>query len=272
MTSSRKFSSVNPSQLNEDLRDWFNHGAGAVLRDAELEVTASILPNLFGYHIVQLGTVVSTEFLDTTRIAHTVLVAPQPGQNDETALIAESDALPIAPDSIDVLLAPHSLEFSRDPHTVLREAERVLIGEGYIVIIGFNPWSLCGLFRTVARWQGKPPWNGQFLSVTRIKDWLKLLGFEVEFLKKISYRPPIRSSRITTKLRFLEALGRTCWSAFGNVYIVVAKKRVAAVTPLKASWKTRRRLVAGGVVEPSTRTRDNVRKNHEGATDAADCA
>jgi SAM-dependent methyltransferase len=257
MPTSREFSEVNIAQLNQDLRDWFNQGAGAVLRDAELELIATILPNLFGYHIVQLGGVVSNEFLATTRISHTIVVEPQISPDVTVALIGECEALPIAAASIDVLLAPHALEFSRDPHTVLREAERVLIGEGYIVIVGFNPWSFCGLFRKLALWHGKPPWSGQFLSANRIKDWLKLLGFEIEFLKKISFRPPLRSRRVTNRLGFLEPLGRACWPAFGNVYVVVAKKRVAAVTPLKASWKTRRRLVAGGVVEPSTRSHDN---------------
>ena len=261
MTSGRKFSGINQGQLNHELREWFNDGAGVGLRKAELELVAGILPDLFGYHIVQLGSAVSNEFLATSRISHAIVVESKTLEDSNIALVGESEALPIAAGTIDVVLAPHALEFSRDPHTVLREAERVLIGEGYIVIIGFNPWSLCGAFRALARWRGKAPWTGQFLSMTRIKDWLKLLGFEIEYLKKISFRPPIRSRGLSAKLGFMEPLGAACWSTFGNVYVVVAKKRVVAVTPLKASWKTKRRLVTSGVVEPSTRAQDSRRIN-----------
>jgi SAM-dependent methyltransferase len=257
MNLSRQFPLISPRELAERLRFWFNEGAGVSIRDAELEIVATILPNLFGYHLVQLGSQVSERFIGTTRIGHVVALDAHPVEGQTVALIANCEALPLAAASIDVLLVPHILEFSPQPHMVLREAERVLIGEGYIVITGFNPWSFCGAWRLLGRWRTVPPWDGQFLSAARIKDWLKLLGFEIEFLKKTSFRPPIASRSISNKLAFLELVGRACWPWFGNVYVVVAKKRVAAVTPLKLSWQTRRQLIASGVAEPSTRSQNS---------------
>ncbi len=258
MTFGQKYRSIDTKNVTARLHKWFNVDAGTDIRDAELEMVAAILPNLFGYHIVQLGKQVSENFLTTTRISHTVLVGNTTETDEHCNVVGRCDALPLQSNTIDVLVAPHVLEFAGEPHAVLREAERVLIGEGYIVLVGFNPWSLCGLWRVLAGWRGRPPWNGQFLSASRITDWLKLLGFEIEFLKKTSFRPPLGRRSITMKLRFLELLGSACWRFFGNVYVVVGKKRVAAVTPLKASWQTRRRLVAGGVAEPTTRTRNDV--------------
>lgn len=259
MKSDQKFRSVYTADLAARLHTWFNVDSGTDIRDAELEMVAAILPNLFGYHIVQLGRQVSENFLITTRISHAVLVGSSTEVEERGSVVGRCDALPLQSNAIDVLVAPHILEFATEPHAVLREAERVLIGEGFIVLIGFNPWSLCGLWRILAGWRGRPPWNGQFLSASRITDWLKLLGFEIEFLKKISFRPPLGRESITLRLKFMELLGNACWPFFGNVYVVVAKKRVAAVTPLKASWQTRRRVVAGGVAEPTARANKNAR-------------
>lgn len=254
----QKFRAIDTKSVAVQLNSWFNVDGGTDIRDAELEMVAAILPNLFGYHIVQLGTGVSENFLNTTRISHTVLVGSAMDVEKHSNVVGRCNALPLQSNTIDVLVAPHILEFADEPHAVLREAERVLIGEGYIVLVGFNPWSLCGLWRVLAGWRGRPPWNGQFLSASRITDWLQLLGFKIEFLKKTSFRPPLGRRSIKIKLRFMELLGSACWRFFGNVYVVVGKKRVAAVTPLKASWQTRRRMVAGGVAEPTTRTNNNV--------------
>ncbi len=250
---------VDTKSTDIQLNQWFNIDAGIDIRDAELKTLEAILPNLFGYHIVQLGTQVSEEFLKTTRISHKVLVGSSKELEKHCNVISSCEAIPLESNAIDVLVVPHILEFSREPHAVLREAERILIGEGHLVLIGFNPWSLCGLWRMLAGWRGRPPWNGQFLSAARITDWLKLLGFEIEFLKKASFRPPLNRRSITSKLWFMELLGYACWRVFGNIYVIVGKKQVAAVTPLKASWRTRRRMVTGEVADPTTHVRRDVR-------------
>lgn len=265
MEAGRKFRSVDAKHVAARLYTWFNADAGKDILDAELETVAGILPNLFGYHIVQLGKQVSDKFLATSRISHAVMIGNEAMFDDGMNVVGRCEALPLQANAIDVLVAPHVLEFADEPHAVLREAERVLIGEGFIVIVGFNPWSLCGLWRILAGWQGRPPWMGQFLSASRIIDWLKLLGFEIEFLKKISFRPPLRRGTISIKLRSLELLGNICWPFFGNVYVVVAKKRVAAVTPLKTSWQTRRSMVAGGVAEPTARANENANSKPDSA-------
>jgi ubiquinone/menaquinone biosynthesis C-methylase UbiE len=40
--------------------------------------------------------------------------------------------LPLAANSIDLVVMPHTLEFAPDPHQMLREVERVLVPEGQV--------------------------------------------------------------------------------------------------------------------------------------------
>ena len=161
-------------------------------------------------------------------------------------------------ESVDVVVLPHLLEFEPDPHQVLRETERILIGEGHLVILGFNPWSLWGLWRTVLAWRGEPPWCGRFFGIARIKDWLALLGFDIIKARRFYFRPPLPSEGVMSKLELLERIGRTCWPYLGGAYIVVAKKRVATVTPVKTSWRAHRQIISSGIAEPSTRRINNV--------------
>jgi SAM-dependent methyltransferase len=163
------------------------------------------------------------------------------------------DALPVQADSVDVLVLPHVLEFARSPHAVLREAERILIPEGHLAILGFNPWSWYGLWRRAAGWRGRLPWRGRFVGMTRLRDWLTLLGFEIERCEKLSFRPPLSRPPLHARLEIMERLGQHFWPVLGNVYFVLARKRVVAIRPVRARWARQRRLPAGGVIEPTTR-------------------
>jgi SAM-dependent methyltransferase len=236
------------------LRDWFETDNGRVFADIEYELARAVLPDLFGYHVVQLGVCQGYALTSSSRISHQVRVALDGTTTDGCALVCTEDALALAASSIDVLVLPHVLEFGRDPHGVLREAERVLIGEGHLLILGFNPWSLFGLWRLCLGWRNDAPWSGRHLRLARVKDWLALLGFDVVLTAKASYRPPLERVSMFRWLEFLERFGAYFWPFFGNIYMIVAKKRVLRVRPVKSAWLKRRGLVAGGVAEPSIRS------------------
>jgi len=139
---------------------------------------------------------------------------------------------------VDLMLLPHTLEFADDPHQVLREISRVLTPEGHVVILGFNPFSLWGLWRLLRRRRGSAPWNGHFLQLTRIKDWLKLLDFEIDRGSMLYYRPPLASETTMDRLHFLDKAGDRWWPMAGAVYLLVAKKRVVGMMPLRPEWRT----------------------------------
>ena len=233
---------------------WFQRSLGQTVLHAERNFVCKVLPDLFGYHILQIGTPGEAQYLDSSRINHKIITAchrdtPAAGIN----VICDQHALPVSSDSVDVVVLPHALEFDTHPHQILREMERVLIGEGHVVITGFNPWSLWRLWRLFRAWRDQPPWNGKYISMARLRDWLTLLDFEITRTDYFYYLPPLDNIRIMQMLGFMEQLGRFCWRIFGGIYLVAAKKRVIPMTPVKMQWQTRRHMLAAGVIEPSAR-------------------
>lgn len=237
------------------LDNWFRSQLGTDLLQSEQQVLDEWLPGLFGYHVVQLGQCPGWQLMQSSRISHKAIAALAEDTIDaeNTAVICEGQQLPLAADSVDVLLLPHVLEFDHHPHQVLRECERVLIGEGHVLIFAFNPWSLWGLWRLMLSWREQPPWNGRYFSVWRLQDWLHLLGFEIIDTCMLNYRPPINRRGLRDKLIFMEQLGRWCWPWFGGVHAILARKHVVPVTPVRELWRQRRRLVASGLTEPTAR-------------------
>ena len=235
---------------------WFRQDLGRCLLEYERALLRRLLPDLFGYHLVQLGSLFQQDVLSCSRISHKLIVQLQAsgaGIQDGADLMAADDALPLVADGIDLVLAPHVLEFAENPHKLLREIERVLIGDGHLILLGFNPWSLFGLWQCCLAWREGPPWCGHFYSLARVKDWLSLLDFEIVRIERFFYRPPLHSIRFLQKLRLIEKVGRHGWSCFGGAYLVVAKKRLIPLNPAKLRWPGKRRMVVSGIAEPSTR-------------------
>ena len=242
------------SHNSGNLGQWFQGRLGQAVLRVERNYLTRVLPDLFGYHILQLGALGDMRLLDSSRINHKVITAS--GHDvlpAEINVICDQHALPVGSDSVDVMVLPHVLEFDSHPHQTLREMERVLIGDGHAIIIGFNPWSLWGLWRLFRAWRDRAPWNAKYISMARLKDWLALLDFEVTRTEYFYYLPPLETLRLMQKLEFMEQLGRFGWRYFGGIYLVVAKKRVIPMTPVKMQWQTRRHMLAAGVVEPNAR-------------------
>lgn len=238
--------------LGKKLRQWFSRPLGLSLLDQEQARISGILPKLFGYHLLQIGLLGRQDLLASSRISHKILMLFESYETqDGCSLLGDEESLAIASDSMDVVVMPHVLEFVTNPHRLLREVERILIGEGHLVLTGFNPWSLWGLWRLLLLWREEPPWNSHFYGYTRIKDWLSLLDFELLQNERFFFRPPLQNTSFMQKLTFCERLGKYCWPFFGGVYVIVAKKRVVPLTPVKMRWSARRQLIASGIVEPS---------------------
>jgi len=244
---------------------WYGRPPGVDVGARERQLIERVLPDLFGYHLVQLGCHHVEGLCDSSRIGHQVRIELGHQLNPQAALHCVEDALPLAPNSVDVLVMPHVLEFASDPRRVLREAERVLVGEGHLVIVGFNPFSCYGVSSLLLRWQGAVPWSGRFIALGRVKDWVQLLGFDVLRVERAVFRPPLSAANLGRRLEFLERLGAYLWPALGAVYVLVARKRVEGLTPLRASWRQRRRLVPGGVVEPTVRAGRAAEERRHGA-------
>ncbi len=234
------------------LRAWFQLPAGRLLLEQETAQLEQVLGDLFGYHLLQVGCPGDVEMLKASRIQHSMVMSleARTGRRD-AALCGEAAALPFAGESLDVILLPHVLEFASDPHQVLREADRALIPEGHLIITAFNPWSLWTLWRWFGWRRRNPPWSGRFHSPSRLQDWLGLLGFDTLQVRSFLYYPPVRHGALLRRLHLFEYLGRRCQPFLGAAYLLVARKRVATLTPLVPRWRLRHRLLPGGMPEPS---------------------
>lgn len=326
------------------LHRWLAHAPGSAVAAAEVQLLDALLPNLFGYHLLQVGRLGGFDLLGSSRILGRSIVdidgcsladrgsetgsapssssseagatGPSPidanaaadvvtlhhgssgaghgppsedakyqgeqsaghmgarytgaahrGAEDQPGgrypcVRGEPNALPFDADSVDVVLLPHTLEFVAQPHEALREAMRVLVAEGHLVLCGFNPWSLLGVCaRTNA---GIVPWRANLLGASRVKDWLKLLGLELLEVRSCFFRPPIRNPKLMARLDFIERCGESAGarrltaglSAAAGVYVMVARKRVTTLTPLRARWRPRARLAGVGLAGPSAHRRD----------------
>lgn len=259
----------NLASLNCDQYAWFDSAAGCYLQQQEQELYDQAVVDLFGFNALQMGNL-QMDLLRNSRVAHRFKSSDCYDTKHGSHLLCSDDFLPIADTSLDLLLLPHRLEFSERPHQTLREAERVMMPEGHLLISGFNPfswWGLSHMFKT--RLSGKCkaatfPWLGKFISLNRLKDWLTLLGFEVVSVQMCCHIPPFEHPHWQRRFQFMQRLGARWLPVLGGVYFIVAKKRVACMTPLKPNWK-KSALTAGLVARPTQRkhTQRGMQKSDE---------
>jgi SAM-dependent methyltransferase len=227
----------------QSLSEWFTTAPlGQYVLAREQAYHDAAVVDAFGFHALQLG-LPEHDFLRANRIPFKCQVAPR-----GAALRAQFHDLPIASNSIDLLLLPHVLEFSAQPHQILREAHRVLMPEGQLVISGFNPWSLWGMRHFFNRMYEAYPWRGRFIHLPRLKDWLKLLDMEIEAGQMSCYVPPCAQAKWLHRFDFMEDAGDRWWPIAGGVYFLRAIKRVRGmrvIVPKRSeALVAKRRLVA----------------------------
>lgn len=232
---------------------WLKTPPGRYLLAWEQAQLDRCVADVFGFHALQLG-LPELDALRANRMPHRWLAVDQhvPAMESATppevpapglqpapravVLQCDFDALPFDSHSLDLIVLPHSLELARDPHQALREVERVLMPEGRVVIIGFNPgslWALRQRLGRVVRGVGlhalRPlfmPSEGDFLGYWRLRDWLRLLSFEVEEGRFGCYKPPLTSDAWLARFDWMERTGDRWWPVLGAVYMLVAVKRV----------------------------------------------
>ncbi len=211
---------------------WLHTPQGRYVMAWEQAHVDAVLADVFGYNALQLG-LPQVDLLGRNRIPLRQTV----GKSGAVDVLCDLRQLPFAALSIDLVVMPHVLEFHDDAHQILREVERILIPEGQLVITGFNPLSLWGLHRRLLRSRDHFPWNGDYISVLRLKDWLQLLGFEVDRGNFGCYVPPYNQERWLRSGHFMEAAGDRWWSFAGGVYLLRAIKRVHGMRLILPAWK-----------------------------------
>ncbi|WP_442776575.1 class I SAM-dependent methyltransferase [Sphaerotilus montanus] len=259
-----------------EMAPWLKAPAGRYLLAWEQRQLDRVVADIFGYHAVQVGWPM-VQALRASRISHPwmlndgqidadLLFTPALLEDADTGLrggdgalpvsvLTDYDALPFPSNSLDLVVLPHTLEMTADAHHTLREVERVLMPEGRVVIVGFNPtslWGLCHQLDTIGRRVGmtSPVMSetGEFIGPRRLRDWLRLLGFEIESGQFGCYRPPFASQGWLDRSAWWDHAGERWWPVLGSVYMLVAVKRVRAMRLLGPEWKRKRRTSAAPAV------------------------
>jgi SAM-dependent methyltransferase len=234
------------------LAAWWGTALGRSLLAVEAELLGEAMEDIFGWELLQIGAWGSSrELLARGRTRRQSLVAA-PGFAAGADIVARPAHLPVTSDSIDAALLPHTLEFAPDPYAILREADRVLVGEGQLVILGFRPFSLWGL-RARATRSGFPPGMRRVLSGNLVREWLVLLGYEVVVATRYLYLSPWSRGLAPGK-----GTGRLLHPGLtyplpAGAYLLKARKRVYTMTPIRPRVRERP-TVLGGLVKPTTRS------------------
>jgi SAM-dependent methyltransferase len=227
--------------------DWFEGPLGNRVLREEAALAPLALDDVFGFELLQVGAWgPARHLLDGARTQHSTLVAPE--RRTGVTLCAPLDSLPFRSDSIDAIFLPHTLELVEDPYAVLREAERVLCAEGCLMICGFNPFSGWGIRRAFAKFVGRsvfPPQTRRMLSERRLRDWVALLGFDVDsvygYLGLLPTKGPLPRA---------DARPRAAWIT--GAYLLKARKRVQTMTLVRPRRRVRQRVLVGAA-EPTSK-------------------
>ena len=232
------------------LAPWLDSPAGRYVLEWEKGRLNELTSDIFGFNALQIG-LPQINALEANRMPNKWLTDTQVPEGRQTPIVMAHDfaELPFASQSLDLVVLPHVLEFAAEPHQVLREVERVLIPEGRVIVCGFNPASLWGVRQGAGRLTGSHflPKGGEFISVPRIKDWLKLLNMEVDPGHFGCYAPPCASEIWLERFSFMERAGDRWWPYLGAVYIVQAIKRVKGMRLIGPAWSKKTAKVARGV-------------------------
>jgi SAM-dependent methyltransferase len=232
------------------LQQWQRGQLGRALIRAEAQLLATTFDDVFGLELLQLGTWgAGRELLAPSRIRRQSVIADSVEESGRGDIVARLAHLPINNASVDAVLLPHTLELSADPYAVLREADRVLMAEGQLIVLGFRPLSVWGL-RAAASPGGFPPGLRRTLSASRVRDWLGLLSYEIVSARSYLYRLP-RDPHGSVDAAIPAILHRRWFYPWPSAaYLIKARKRVYTLTPIRPRLRERRQ-VFDGLAEPS---------------------
>lgn len=229
--------------------DYLSSIYGQELFKAEIDFVKNHINTVFGFHILQIGSCeldYLSELEDNLKIRHKLILLDKYNKNNSllhnnfilsmlSVLYSKENYLALDSESIDCVLLAHSLEFSDDPHSLIREIDRILVPSGHIIILGYNQYSLWGLRRLLTYkkdYNKLYPWDGKWYSSHQICDWLKLLNYQIELKEHFFYKPCINSKNI---FNFIDKLTPKFLAKIligSAAYCIVAKKNIEAFTPI----------------------------------------
>lgn len=216
-----------------DLREFYHTTIGRVVRRVLRQKIASFWGEADHLRVIGLGH--ATPYLRPFAGKAERIVALMPSQQgavywpqDAKGLVAlyDEDRLPIESNSVDRVLIVHTLNSPESLDAVLKEAWRVLTGQGRILLIVPNR---AGIW---ARMDNTPFGHGTPYSMTQVRQTLKNYMFVPERVERALFFPPSTSRLLLLTAPLWEKIGARFFNAFGGVNLVEATKQIYAGTPV----------------------------------------
>lgn len=259
--------------FQQSLNQWYSTGSGKAILAQEKVLIEPAIQNLFGYFFVQIGVPSSAHLIASSRIKYKLLIDPlfEYGVSEIVntpnyhLIRADLDYLPIGKEKADVVLLPHTLESAADPYYLLRQVDSMLVPEGHVVITGFNPY---GCFIMRHRWfkRDREFDQAKLETAKRIKEWLQVLGYDIQMQSYSSVTCFVKRPSEGVLISIIEWLERglsRLGLQFGNVYCLVAKKRVDSPTLVGSKWHMPRWMaIPSRGIASATRTNSDVLRSN----------
>ena len=217
------------------LQGWMQSGTGGYILSTELCHIEYELNYIFGYHSVEMSIASNSQLLANSQVSRKFQFHPIT-DGKSPSLMMDPYHWPVSPGSLDLVLLHHMIDISDRPYRLLSEASNTITAGGKIMIVGFNPASAISGARFILP-RYRKLFNGiRFISRSRIRDWLALLGFSVEKVFHGAYLLPSNHSSKGLGAELVEQRCNHWMLPFGGFYIMIATREIAGMVTIKQSW------------------------------------
>ena len=216
------------------IESWFASDLGKRILHHEIALIEDFLVAQTGAHIGQIS-VQNKALFSSSPIENKFLI--DVGNELRSGIAVNPMQLPFGDDSIDILISHHFLDFVDSKKPAISELGRVISPAGSLILIGFNPISLWGLFQFFGRFTKDPAWSGKYVMPRSQIRWLSSLGFRQHSLRySVCWRP---------NLFFKESDESRVSLPIGSIYVLIAKKWIEAPRIVRPEWGKRNDLRFG---------------------------
>ena len=229
---------------NSELSKWYNTKSGIINSKEIISTVDKIFSVDFEKNILYFGEYsVVKKIMEKNQSFNSYYVS----LSEKSDVNAELNKLPFQESSIDCAILIHSLDTQYNPHSAFREIDRILADDGKMIIIGFNRKSLLGIyslmpFKSIFK-------NKNYISISRLLDWMSLFSYEVKQVFNINKIPPLKNNKILKYLQFLNNSIFSKINLFGNCYVIYSNKKTYKYISVK-NWHKKNNIVLGKFSKP----------------------
>ncbi len=241
-----------------DLREFYGSSLGHVAQRMIRRRIRSLWPDLTGRAVLGLG--FATPYLTPFREEAERVFAIMPARQGVTrwpvggaglvALSEEAD-LPLPDMSVDRILLVHGLEATEHLSELMREAWRVLAGDGRLLVVAPNRRGIW------ARIDRTPFGHGRPFSQPQLSRLLRDNAFVPEQTARALFIPPIRSRFMLKSSPAWENVGARLFERFSGVVMIEASKQIYQMSASRRVVRRGRPVLVpvGGMAHGAARVR-----------------